>query len=112
MPMSQNMGLIQGATLYSSVQEVVYDLESRMKAVQLLLTTVPDNERDGLKETPVRVAHAWKHWLGGYEIDPKELLKTFDDGAEGYDEMVLVKDLPFYSMCEHHLAPFFGRITI
>jgi GTP cyclohydrolase I len=68
--------------------------------------------RQGLAETPTRAAKAWKHWLGGYDIDPASLLKTFEDGGEDYDEMVLVKDLPFYSHCEHHLAAIFGRVTI
>lgn len=68
--------------------------------------------RSGLKETPMRVAEAWEFWTSGYGIDPADVLKTFEDGAEGVDEMVVVKDLPFYSQCEHHLAPFFGTATI
>lgn len=68
--------------------------------------------REGLAETPDRVAKAWAHWLGGYEIDPAELLKTFGDGGEDYDEMVMVKDIPIYSKCEHHLADIFGTATI
>lgn len=69
-------------------------------------------EREGLRETPARVAKAWKHWAGGYSIDPAKLLKTFDDGAENYNQMIVVKDIPFYSHCEHHLAPFFGTATV
>ena len=95
------------------------DYGRREDAASILLRTVPGaikkegaQLREGLRDTPRRVAKAWEHWLGGYEIDPRMLLKTFEDGAEGYDEMVLVKDIPFYSMCEHHLAPFFGRITV
>lgn len=75
----------------------------------------PDMEngvRGGLQETPMRVAKAWEHWTSGYHIDPADVLKTFEDGAEGVDEMVLVKDIPFYSHCEHHMAPIFGTATI
>jgi GTP cyclohydrolase I len=69
-------------------------------------------EREGLQETPDRVARAWEFWTSGYSEDPVKVLKTFVDGSEGVDEMVVVKDLPFYSHCEHHLAPFFGTATI
>lgn len=71
-----------------------------------------DPNRGGLLETPERVLKAWKQWTAGYAQDPKEVLKVFEDGAEGYDELVLVRDIPFYSHCEHHLAPFFGTATI
>ena len=71
-----------------------------------------DPSRGGLQETPHRVAKAWKFWTSGYQKDPKEILKTFEDGAEGCDEMVIVKDIPFYTHCEHHLAPFFGTATV
>ena len=72
----------------------------------------PDKTRTGMAETPVRVAKAWQEWVGGYEIDPTVLLKCFDDGAENYDEMVFVRNIPFYSHCEHHMAPFFGKATV
>lgn len=68
--------------------------------------------REGLQETPDRVAKAWEFWTSGYGVNPADVLKTFEDGAEGVDEMVLVKDIPFYSQCEHHMAPFFGTATI
>jgi GTP cyclohydrolase I len=71
-----------------------------------------DPTRGGLLETPKRVAKAWKFWCSGYEVDPAEVLKVFEDGAEGCDEMVVVKDIPFYTHCEHHMAPFFGTATI
>lgn len=68
--------------------------------------------REGVKETPERATKAWEHWTGGYAIDPVALLKCFADGSEGMDEMVLVKDIPFYSKCEHHMADIIGRATI
>lgn len=67
-----------------------------------------DPNRGGLIETPIRVVKAWQHWAGGYKEDPAEILKTFNDGAEDYNQIILVKDIPIYSHCEHHLAPFFG----
>lgn len=80
--------------------------------VRVLQFVGEDPKRGGLLETPKRMAKAWKHWTGGYALDPANILKTFEDGAENADEMVLVKDIPFYSQCEHHLAPFFGTATI
>lgn len=68
--------------------------------------------REGLQETPARVAKAWAHWTSGYAIDPLSLLKSFEDGAEGYKELVIVKDIPLYSKCEHHLADIFGHATV
>lgn len=68
----------------------------------------PNWEREGLIETPNRFAKAWAHFTAGYDKDPGDELKVFEDGAEDYDEMVLVKDIPLYSQCEHHLVPFFG----
>lgn len=69
--------------------------------------------REGLKETPARVAAAWQEWTKGYNIkDPKQLLKTFEDGAKGVDEMVVVNGIEFYSHCEHHMAPFFGTASV
>src|SRR5262245_40932486 len=55
--------------------------------------------REGLQDTPERTAKAWDHWLGGYEIDPVALLKCFEDGAEKYDEMVVLAGIDFYSHC-------------
>ncbi len=67
-----------------------------------------DPQRGGLRETPTRVINAWGEWFGGYGVDPCSLLKSFDDGADKVNELVLVKDIPIYSHCEHHIAPFFG----
>jgi GTP cyclohydrolase IA len=71
-----------------------------------------DIAREGLLETPKRVIKAWAHWTSGYGVDIPALLKVFEDGGENYDEMVLVKDIPIYSKCEHHLADIFGTATI
>ncbi len=78
-----------------------------------LLRVIGENpERGGLLETPARALKAWEFWTQGYEQNPADVLKVFEDGAEKYDQMVIVKDMPIYSHCEHHLAPFFGTATI
>lgn len=78
-----------------------------------LLTSLGENpDRPGLHETPARVAKAWKHWTSGYGQDPVEVLKAFEDGAEEYNELIVVRGIPVYSHCEHHLAPFFGKATV
>jgi GTP cyclohydrolase I len=79
---------------------------------QLILNVIGEEMRPGIVETPARVVKAWKHWTSGYDVDIPGLLKVFEDGAEGYDEMVMVKDIPIYSKCEHHLADIFGTATI
>lgn len=82
-------------------------------AVRDILESVGENpEREGLLETPARVAKAWAHWCSGYGKRPEDILKAFEDGAEKHDQMVIVKDIPIYSHCEHHLAPIFGTVTI
>lgn len=80
--------------------------------VRLLQKIGENPNRGGLIETPKRVLKAWEEWTSGYGQDPRVHLKCFEDGAERYDQMVAVKDLPFYSHCEHHLAAFFGTATI
>ncbi|MGE4486324.1 MAG: GTP cyclohydrolase I FolE [Synergistaceae bacterium] len=82
-------------------------------AVRTLMRYIgEDVEREGLRETPERVIKAFKVWYSGYAADPVDIMKVFEDGAEGCEEMVVVKDIPFYSHCEHHLAPIFGTATI
>lgn len=72
----------------------------------------PDSKRGGLSETPSRVAKAWADWTSGYAKDPIAELKVFEDGAEGADEMVVIRNIPIYSHCEHHLAAIFGTATV
>lgn len=69
-----------------------------------------DENREGLRETPARFAKAWRTWGEGYTLDPNDVIKTFEEAD--YDEMVIVKDIPIYSKCEHHLADIFGTATI
>jgi GTP cyclohydrolase I len=92
----------------SVVKQLVRDPDRRI--ITALLTAIgEDITREGLRDTPDRVMKAWKEdWCSGYREDAASALKTFEDGADGADQMVLVKDIEFYSHCEHHLAPFFG----
>jgi len=77
--------------------------------VQRLLAYIgEDPNREGLRETPIRFLKAWKEWASGYAQNPAEILKTFVDGSEKYDEFVFQGSIPFFSHCEHHCAPFFG----
>lgn len=71
-----------------------------------------DPAREGLLETPSRFLKAWREYTRGYLEKPEEILKSFEDGAERVDEMVIVRDIPVYSLCEHHLAPFFGKAYV
>lgn len=92
-------GIFKRSTLAEIIQSLLIELD-------------PDHTREGLRETPMRAAKAWEVWTEGYGQDPKKVFKVFQDGAEQVDEMVLLRNIPFYSHCEHHLAPFFGTCTI
>lgn len=78
---------------------------------QLLISLGEDPNREGLKKTPKRVEESLKFLTTGYKISPEEVFKesTF---VEDYDEMVVIKDIDFYSLCEHHLLPFYGKCHI
>jgi len=69
-----------------------------------------DPSREGLKDTPKRVVKAWEKIFSGYNKKPEDVLTVFD--GENYDQMVVVKDIEFYSTCEHHMLPFFGKVHI
>ena len=79
---------------------------------RFLLSIGEDPDRPGLAETPGRVVSAWQHWSSGYQQNPADVMKAFEDGAEDYNELIVVRNIPVYSHCEHHLAPFFGKATI
>lgn len=77
---------------------------------QMLLYIGEDPQREGLKKTPHRVAKAFLELTEGYKQDPKEILST--TFSESYNDMVVVRDIEFWSLCEHHLLPFHGRVTV
>lgn len=87
------------------------DKEKIKKGVALLLEGIgEDPARSGLKDTPKRVADMYEEIFSGLNISPEEILKPIE--GETHDEMVLIKDIPFYSVCEHHLLPFIGKAHI
>ena len=83
------------------------------QAVRTLIRWAGDDpDREGLLDTPRRVARAWREYARGYAEDPaRHLSRTFEE-VGGYDEIVLLKDIPFQSHCEHHLAPIIGKASI
>ncbi len=87
--------------------------EEAMRAVKTLIAWAGDNpDREGLIETPKRVVKAYEEFFEGYKIDPTEILsKTFEE-VEGYDEMVLIKNIRLESHCEHHIVPILGKAHI
>jgi GTP cyclohydrolase I len=78
----------------------------------LLLWAGDDPNREGLLDTPKRVAKAYREWFCGYEEDPAELLARSFDEVEGYDEMVVLRDIRVESMCEHHMCPIIGKAHV
>ena len=86
--------------------EKKFDFAKVEKGVQFILEGVGENpEREGLKDTPKRVARFWKEF-----ITPKEVKHSFFSSS--YDQMIIVKEISFYSMCEHHLLPFIGQVAV
>ncbi len=83
------------------------------EAVRTLIRWAGDDpDREGLIDTPARVARAWKEYMRGYAEDPgQHLSRTFEE-VGGYDEIILLKDIPFQSHCEHHMAPIIGKAAI
>ena len=87
--------------------------EQAMEAVRTLIAWAGDNpDRPGLIDTPKRVVDAYGEWFDGYDADvEKELSRTFED-VQGYDDMVLLRDIEVESHCEHHMAPFLGKAYV
>jgi GTP cyclohydrolase I len=95
-----------------SLTDTEIDSESIKTAISSLLTAFGENpEREGLKRTPDRVASMYAELLSGYHADPKKIVNDalFD---VKYDEMVIVRDIEFYSLCEHHMLPYMGRVHV
>jgi GTP cyclohydrolase I len=83
------------------------------EAVRILIRWAGDDpNREGMRDTPARVARAYEEWFAGYFEDPREYLKRTFEEVAGYDEIVLLRDIRFVSHCEHHMAPIIGRVHI
>jgi GTP cyclohydrolase I len=78
----------------------------------LLLWAGEDTRREGLLDTPQRVARAYEDWFSGYRENPVEYLKRTFEEVEGYDEMIVLRDIEFESHCEHHMAPIIGKAHV
>ncbi|GAB3339589.1 GTP cyclohydrolase I FolE [Marilutibacter aestuarii] len=87
--------------------------EQAEAAVRTLLSWAGDDPgREGLADTPKRVVKAYSDWFSGYETDPAEYLKRTFEEVEGYDEMIVLRDIEFESHCEHHMAPIIGKAHV
>lgn len=87
--------------------------EDAEKAIRTLLLWVgEDPDREGLRGTPGRVARAWEDWCSGYQEDPVEFLRRTFEEVDGYDEMIVLRDIQFESHCEHHMAAIIGRAHV
>lgn len=87
--------------------------EEAEKAVRVLLGWAGDDpDREGLLDTPARVVRAYEEFFSGYGVDPEEFLKRTFSETEGYDEIVVLRDIRFESHCEHHLAPIIGKAHV
>ncbi len=87
--------------------------EEAEAAIRTLLRWAGDDPtREGLLDTPARVVRAYEEWFAGYGTDPVSLLERTFEEVEGYDEIVLLRDIRFESMCEHHMAPIIGRAHV
>jgi GTP cyclohydrolase IA len=83
------------------------------QAVRTLIAAAGDDpRREGLRDTPARVARAYKEWFAGYAVDPAALLERTFGEAEGYEDTILLRDIPLVSTCEHHLAPIIGKAHV
>ena len=80
------------------------------QAVRTLIAAAGDDpSRDGVRDTPARVARAYGEWFAGYRVDPKSFLSRVFEETEGYEETILLRDIPLVSTCEHHMAPITGK---
>ena len=107
------MNIMHGHLVAEAATDKVPVPHEVQEAVRTLLRWAGDDPtREGLLDTPARYGRAWKEYCAGYEEDPAiHLQRTFEEVA-GYDEVVLLRDIPFHSHCEHHLAPIVGTASI
>jgi GTP cyclohydrolase I len=89
------------------------DADHPEHAIRSILRWIGENpDRDGLRDTPGRVARAFEEYFSGYRQDPEQILKRTFEEMDGYDEMVVLRAIPFQSHCEHHIAPIIGRAWV
>ena len=86
--------------------------EAEAAVTTLLRWAGDDPSREGLRDTPARVARAYEEWFSGYNVDPEDYMKRTFEEVEGYDEMIVLRGIRFESHCEHHLAPIIGKAHV
>jgi GTP cyclohydrolase I len=96
--------------LNTQPSDITQSISEHYKEIIRLLGENP--EREGLIKSPIRIAKAMQHLTQGYEKDPEEILRSAMFLEEDYKQMVIVKDIDFFSLCEHHLLPFFGKVHV
>jgi len=116
--MSQKKSHISGKSVSDSVPEAhvqaptVSEQDARQAVETLLRWAGEDPLREGLRDTPKRVVSAYRDWFSGYLSDPSDYLRRTFEEVEGYDEMIVLRDIEFESHCEHHMAPIIGRAHV
>ena len=118
----KNKGMERAMNIHDPLLELELELSAPVErpsraeaeaAVRILLTWAGDNpKREGLLDTPSRVVKAYEQWFRGYDEDPVAMLQRTFEEVEGYDEMVVLRDIRFESYCEHHMAPIIGRAHV
>jgi GTP cyclohydrolase I len=96
----------------ASAPAAVSEQEARQAVEVLLRWAGDDPRREGLQDTPGRMVRAYRDWFSGYLSDPADYLRRTFEEVEGYDEMVVLRDIEFESHCEHHMAPIIGRAHV
>jgi len=105
-----NKSLSSGSRAHSPKRPSRAEAEAAVKT--LISWAGDDPQREGLAETPARVIDSYAELFAGYEQDPEQVLQKTFKQVGGYDDIVVVRDIPFYTHCEHHMVPFFGSIHI
>jgi len=104
-------GLCKSRNPWNGETQVMVDIEKVERATRMLLEGIgEDPERPGLRETPRRVARMWQELVAGWSESAEEIMKAIS--VEDYDELILLRDIPLVSVCEHHLVPFIGRAHV
>ena len=110
--MAQAKGVLRAAAPGTAGDKSPTREEAEAAVATLLRWAGDDPTREGLRETPARVAKAFSEWFSGYAVDPADhLSKTFEE-VDGYDEMVILRNVRFESHCEHHIAPIIGKAHV
>jgi GTP cyclohydrolase IA len=96
----------------TATDPAVTETEAEAAVRTLLRWAGDDPGREGLRDTPARVARAYRDWFSGYALDPGEYLRRTFEEVAGYDELIVLRDIEFESHCEHHMAPIIGRAHV